>query len=57
VKISEPGAGVVVFADEDITSPGEWLCTKNDLVVDTARALTTIEEELFKFSSIFTRVP
>jgi hypothetical protein len=33
------------------------VCTRNDLVVDTARALTTIEEELFKFSSIVTRVP
>jgi len=51
VKLTQPGAGVVAFVDEPIESPGEWFCTRNDTVVDVARALTTIEEELFSWKS------
>jgi len=39
----------VVFADADISAAGEWACSRSDLVVDTARALHVIEEELFSF--------
>jgi len=57
VKLSEPGEGTVAFVDQDITAPGDWFCTKNDLVVDTVHALTTIEEELFSLkSSILSRL-
>jgi hypothetical protein len=43
----------VVFSDADITSPGVWACSKSELVVDTLRAVNTIEEELFKLSTRF----
>jgi hypothetical protein len=40
---------LVAFTDADISSAGEWYCTKNDTVVTVARSLQTIEEELLNW--------
>lgn len=50
-EIPEPK---VVFAAGDIGGPGtEWTCFRGAVVVDTARALETLDHELYK---LFQRV-
>jgi hypothetical protein len=46
----------VVFASEDLSSSGEWFCTKSDLAIDTLHALNVVEEELWKLGAKYLKV-
>jgi hypothetical protein len=52
VRITGPGLGLVAFSDEDLAPVDpNWLCLKGDRAVDTGRALSTIENELYKLAA------